>query len=147
MAGYQYMRAFVILLTLMVLSCSQYGESRKPSANSTRVTLDQLQDSWQKYFIYYSTRIVVFDPVSDDKTVKFHGEWNMIEDAEKLSEILNRLMLNPRFDPDEILEIRGPNGDLYGYMIFASGDLVNIKAVAANTVRLYYNPQRAPDAP
>jgi hypothetical protein len=147
MTGYHYIRASVIFLALIMLSCSQYGEARRPSAKSTRVTLEQLQDSWEKYFIYYSTRVVVFDPVNDDNTVEVRGDWILIEDAEKLSEILSRLALNPRFEPDEILEIRGPGGDLFGYMIFASGDLVSVKAAAANTVRLYYNPQRAPDAP
>ena len=71
----------------------------------------------------------------------------MIEDADKLSEILNRWGLNPRFDPDNILEIRGPGGDLFGYIIFASGDLVSVKVAEANTVLLYYSPQRAPDVP
>jgi len=51
-----------------------------------------------------------------------------------------------RFDPDEILEILGPGGDLFGYIIFASGDSVKAKAAEANTVRLYYNPKRAPEA-
>jgi len=147
MAGHHYIRAAAILLALIMLSCSQYGEARRPSAKSTRVTLTQLQNTWQKYFIYYSTRVVVFDPVNDDKTVEVHGDWILLNDAEKLSEILSRLVLNPRFDPEEILEIRGPGGDLFGYMIFASGDRVSVKATAANTVRLYYNPQRAPDAP
>jgi len=32
-------------------------------------------------------------------------------------------------------------------MIVASGDWVSVKAAEANTVRLYYNPLRAPDAP
>lgn len=135
------------MLVLILLSRSQYGETRRPSSQSTRLTLAQLQGSWEKYFIYYSTRIVVFDPIGDDKTVAVHGDWIMIEDADKLAEVLNRLGLNPRFDPDDILEIRGPGGQLFGYMIFASGDRVSVKAPEANTVRLFYNPQRAPDAP
>ena len=71
----------------------------------------------------------------------------VFEDAEKLTDILYRLEFNPRFDPDNILEIRGPDGDLFGYMFVAAGDLVSVKAAETNTVRLYYNPQRAPDAP
>ena len=147
MTGHLYIRATVILLSLILLSCSQYGENRRPPSQSPRVTLAQLQDSWEKYFIYYSTRIVVFDPLSDDKTVTVQGDWIMIESAAKLTDILNRLELNPRFDPDDILEIRSPGGDLFGYMIVASGDWVSVKAAEANTVRVYYNPLRAPDAP
>ena len=147
MTGHPYQKAAVILLSLILLGCSQYGETRRPSSQSVRVTPAQLQDSWQKYLIYYSTRIVVFDPIADDKTVTVHGDWKIIEKADELSEILSRLGLNPRFDPDDILEIRGPGGDLFGYMILASGDMVSVKATETNTVQLYYNPRRASDAP
>ena len=147
MTGHPYHKTAAVLLALILLSCSQSGEIRRASSQSARVTLAQLQDSWQKYFIYYSTRIIVFDPIADDKTVTVHGDWNMIEDADKFSEILSRLKLNPRFDADDVLEIRGAGGDFFGYLIVASGDLVRIKATAADTVRLYYSPQRAPDAP
>ena len=71
-------RAAAILLALILLSCSQHGETRSPSSQSSQVTLAQLQDRWEKYFIYYSIRIVVFDPISDDKTVTVQGDWIMI---------------------------------------------------------------------
>jgi len=147
MTVHPYTIATAILLALILLSCSQYGKTRRPFSQSSQVTLAQLQDRWEKYFIYYSTRIVVFDPISDDKTVTVQGDWIMIEDADKLADILYRLEFNPRFDSDNILEIRGPDGDLFGYMLVAAGDLVSVKAAEANTVQLYYNPQRAPDAP
>ena len=147
MTGHPYSRTIAILLALIFLSCSQHGEIKSPSSQTSQLTLAQLQDRWEKYFIYYSTRIVVFDPISADKTVTVQGDWIMIEDADKLADILYRLEFNPRFDPYNILEIRGPDGDLFGYMLVAAGDLVSVKAAEANTVRLYYNPQRAPDAP
>ena len=147
MTGHLYIRATAILLVLILLSCSQHGETRSPTSQSSQVTLAQLQDRWEKYFIYYSTRIVVFDPISDDKTVTVRGDWILIEDADKLADILYRLQFNPRIDPDNILEIRGPEGDLFGFMLVAAGDLVSVKAAEENTVRLYYQPQRAPDAP
>jgi|GEM_PF-4720662 len=147
MNGHPYIRATAILLALMLLSCSQHGETRSQTSQSSQVTLVQLQDRWEKYLIYYSTRIVVFDPIGDDKTVTVPGDWVIIEDADKLADILYRLEFNPRFDPDNILEIRGPDGDLFGYMLVAAGDLVRVKAAEANIVRLNYNPQRAPDAP
>jgi hypothetical protein len=147
MTGHPYIRATAILLVLILLSCSQHLKTGSPTFPPSQVTLAQLQDRWEKYFIYYSTRIVVFDPISDDKTVTVQGDWVLIEDADKLADILYRLELNPRFNPDNILEIRGPDGDLFGYMLLAAGDLVSVKATEANTVRLYYLPQKAPDAP
>ena len=111
------------------------------------MTLEQLVDSQQKYFIYYNTRIVVFDPIENDNTIKVGRDWVLIEDVDKLTDILNRLALNPRIDPEVIYEIRGPNGDFFGYAIYAAGDLVSVKSVESNTVRLTYNPQREPDGP
>jgi len=147
MIAYRTLKTAVILTTLLMLSCAPQVEIRRPSVEPTRVTLAQLQGSWQKYFIHYSTRIVVFDPVNDDKTVVVDGDWIRVEDAAKLAEIFSRLALNPRFDPDEILEIRAAGGELFGYMVVAYGDRVRVQAAEANTVRLYYSPQREPDAP
>ena len=147
MTGHPYIRTTAIWMVLLLLSCSQHGETRSPTSQSSQVTLAQLQDRWEKYFIYYSTRIVVFDPISDDKTVMVQGDWIMIEDADTLADILYRLKFSPRIDPDNIIEIRGPDGDLFGYMLAAAGDLVRVKTAEANSVRLYYLPQKAPDAP
>jgi len=93
MTGHPYIRTTAILLALILLSCSQHGETRSPTSLSSQVTLAQLQDRWEKYFIFYSTRIVVFDPTSDDKTVAVQGDWIMIEDADKLADILYRLVI------------------------------------------------------
>ena len=147
MTGHLYSKTAAIVLALILLGCAPQGETRRPSSPAARMTPAQLQDSWQKYFIYYSTRIVVFDPIADDKTVTVHGDWKMIEKADTLADILGRLELNPRFDPADILEIRGPNGDFFGYLMVAAGDLISVKAAETNTVRLYYHPRRAPDAP
>jgi len=147
MTAYRTLKTAVILTALIMLSCSPRADIRRPSSESPRVTPEQLVGSWQKYFIYYSTRIVVFDPVNDDKTVVVGNDWIRVEDAAKLAEILSRLALNPRFDPEIILEIRGAGGDLFGYAVVASGDRVWVKAGDADTVRLYYRPQREPDAP
>ena len=102
MIRYASLKTTVILSVLIFFSCSQHVETGRSSPPTTAVTLAQLLDSWQKYFINYSTRIVVFDPIHDDNTIEVPGDWIMIEDAGKLAEIFNRLELNPRFDPDDI---------------------------------------------
>ncbi len=140
-------RSLFLVLTLLFVTCSPYSQPVDPSSGATRMTLEQLVDSRQKYFIYYNTRIVVFDPIENDNIIKVGRDWVLIEDVDKLTEILNRLALNPRIDPEVIYEIRGPNGDFFGYAIYAAGDLVSVKSVESNTVRLTYNPQREPDGP
>jgi hypothetical protein len=137
----------VLVLTLLVITCSPYRQPVGPSSGSTRVTLDQLVHDQQQYFIYHNTRIVVFDPIENDRTIKVGRDWVLIEDAQQLTEIINRLALNPRIDPEVIYEIRGPVGDLFGYAIYAAGDLVSVNSVDPGTVRLTYNPQREPDGP
>lgn len=136
-----------LALTLLILTCSPYSQPVAPSTGSTRVTLEQLMNSRPKYFIYYNTRIVVFDPIENLNTIKVGKDWILIEDADKLTDVINRLALNPRIDPEVIYEIRGPNGDFFGYVIYATGDLVSVQSVRPGTVRLAYSPQREPDGP
>lgn len=140
-------RILILAPTLLILTCSPYSQPVAPSTGSTRVTLEQLMNSRQQYFIYYNTRIVVFDPIENANTIKVGKDWILIEDGDELTDILDRLALNPRIDPEVIYEIRGPGGDFFGYAIYAIGDLVSVQSVRPGTVRLAYSPRREPDGP
>ncbi len=137
----------VIALILMLAGCASQGKLRLLPADETRITLPVLRQNWKDYLVYYSTRVVAFDPIEGERTLEFGAGWIFIENSEKLAEILDRLQFAPRFDPGEIYEILGPEGDSYGFILFARGDLVSVRKVNAKTLRVYYHPSKPPDAP
>ena len=137
----------LIVLIIVTVGCGHQTQYGLVPAQSADISLQQLQNSWTDYFIYYNTRIVVFDPITDAYTLQVGDRWVLIEDSNELTAIFSRLELSPRFDLDEIYQIMDPRGIIYGYLIYASGDLVSLKRINENTLRIYYSPQRPPDAP
>jgi len=147
------MKIFIFALQLTVVlgmtlaGCGHQGELGIRPSSDSGLTIKQLHQNWSDYFISYSTRIVVFDPIGDDFTIQLGDRWVLIEDSKQLTSIFKRLEVNPRFDSKDINEIIDSHGNLYGYIICASGDLVSFEKIGQKTLRLNYIPQRSPDAP
>ena len=137
----------VFVLTIITSGCAQETKFRLQSGHDTGITRQQLQQNWSDYFIHYNTRIVVFDPVFDRLTIQVGDGWALVEYSKELDAIFQRLDLMPREGLTEIYQIVDSQGILYGYLVYASGDLVSFKKIDENTMKIYYQPRRAPDAP
>ncbi len=137
----------VFILAIIPAGCVQQTTYRLEPAHGTGVTQQSLQQNWSDYFIHYNTRIVVFDSILDDLTIQVGDRWVLIEDPKELTEIFYRLELMPREGLTEIYQIVDSRGILFGYLIYDSGDLVSFKKIDDNKMKLYYQPQRPPDAP
>lgn len=137
----------VFVFIIITFSCTHQAPYRLEPVQSGGITLQHLQTNWGDYFIHYNTRIVVFDPIADTHTIQVGDRWILIEDSKELAAIFSRLGLIPRKGLADIYQIVDSQGILYGYLIYASGDLVSFEKIDENNLRLYYQPQRAPDAP
>lgn len=137
----------VFALTMITAGCAQQTNYRLEPAHKTGVTQQHLQQNWSDYFIYYNTRIVVFDSILDNRTIQVGDRWVLIEDSEELAAIFHRLELMPREDLTEVYQIVDSRGILFGYLIYDSGDFVSFEKIDENKVKLHYQPQRPPDAP
>ena len=137
----------VFILIITTAGCAQQTTYRLEPAHGTGVTQQFLQQNWSDYFIHYNTRIVVFDSILDNRTIQVGDRWVLIEDSKELVEIFYRLELMPREGLTEIYQIVDYRGILFGYLIYDSGDLVSFEKIDENKIKLYYQPQRPPDAP
>jgi hypothetical protein len=143
----KYVLHIVMALGVFLTGCAHEGKFRLRSVSDSGVTIEKLHQNWTDYFIHYSTRVVVYDPIGEPHTIQVGDRWVLIEDSKQLTAIFDRLEISPRFDPTDINEITGPNDDFYGYLIYARGDLISFEKIDENTLRLNYIPQRSPDAP
>ncbi len=137
----------VFILIIITTGCAQKATYRLEPAHGTEVTQQFLQQNWSDYFIHYNTRIVVFDSILDNRTIQVGDRWVLIEDSKELAEIFYRLELMPREGITEIYQIVDSRGIFFGYLIYDSGDLVSFEKIDENKIKLYYQPQRPPDAP
>jgi hypothetical protein len=61
MTGSSLFKAAAVFLALIFWGCSQQAEIKNSSSGPAPVTLEQLQGSWLKYFIRYSTNFRNFN--------------------------------------------------------------------------------------
>jgi hypothetical protein len=111
----------------------------------------ELENNWPRYSIYYiPERAVIFDPKDDGNTLVVSSRWIRFGDDKKAwVEILRENTQTSDNIFDTLLrtttgfkEVIGPDEQFFGYLIHQKMDLVALKVIDRNTVRIYYSPQR-----
>lgn len=120
-------------------------------ANQQKQIKQELETNWPRYIIYYiPEHAVLFDPKDDDNTVVVSGRWIRFEDDKsRWLEILqeNTQSSDTIFDTlfqttTGFQKIIGPDEQFFGYLVHEKMDLVALKVIDRNTMRIYYSPQR-----
>jgi hypothetical protein len=108
-----------VLISLMS-GCANYGKFRLESGRAEKMTIQELQENWDDYSIYYAdwrsvgwTGGIIFDPKKDGKTI-VADKWMKVENEETLSQVIISIEAKNRYP--RLYQILGPNDELYGYM-------------------------------
>ena len=156
----------IILFGLLVVSCETTSDLIKGFFNTSEtgprfVNLrakkqqqikQELETNWSLYTIYYiPEHAVLFDPKDDDNTLLVSSNrWIKFEDDKKAwLEILRQNTQTTERFSDKLLrsttgflEIIGPDEQFFGYLVHEKMDMVTLKIIDRNTMRIYYYPQR-----
>lgn len=108
------------VLIFLMYGCANYGKLRLASGRAGKVTIQELQQNWDDYSIYYADWWtvgwpggIIFDPKRDDKTL-FGDKWMKVEDQETLSRVMSSI--EAKNHHPKLYLILGPNDEFYGYM-------------------------------
>jgi hypothetical protein len=108
------------VLILLMYGCANYGKFRLASGRAGKVTIQELQQNWDDYSIYYADWWtvgwpggIIFDPKRDDKTL-FGDKWMKVEDQEMLSHVMSSI--EAKSHHPRLYQVLGPNDEFYGYM-------------------------------
>ena len=149
------------LIVLVVMGMASCVTDSGPRFHSLRAKEQQqiqqdLENNWSQYIIYFIPQhAVLFDPKNDNNTLKVSGRWTRVGDgAEKAwIEILreNTQASDSAFSvwlgaTSGFLKVIGPDEQLFGFLVHDPNDLVALRILDRNTMRIYYSPQRT-DAP
>ena len=157
----------IIVFGLLVLSCETTSNVIKGffdiksetgprfvdvRAKKQQQIKQELEINWPGYFIYYiPEHAVLFDPKDDGNTLLVSSNrWIKFEDDKKAwVEILRQnTQTTERFfdrllrSTTGFLEIIGPDEQFFGYLVHEKLDMVALKIIDSNTMRIYYSPQR-----
>jgi hypothetical protein len=111
----------------------------------------ELEMNWSGYTIYYiPEHAVLFDPKDDDNTLVVSNRWTKFEgDKKAWVGILQQNTQTEEAFFDRLLgsttgflEIIGPDEQFFGYLVHEKMDMVTLKIIDRNTMRIYYSPQR-----
>jgi len=113
------------VLIFLMSGCANYGKLRLQSGRVEKMTIQELQENWDDFSIYYAdwrsvgwTGGIIFDPKKDDKTL-VADKWMKVEDEETLSQVVASIEAKNRYP--RLYQILGPNDEFYGYMYLGPG--------------------------
>jgi hypothetical protein len=145
-----YLYIIVLILLFFISGCSYlntYGKLRNVSANGNSLTIQDLEEKWNDYAVYYAgyygslsikhPSAVMFDPRNDSK--KLVGDkWTTINNRHTLSELISSIQSQESagsFYP-RLWKILGPDDQFYGFL-FTAWDHVVTKVIGENTMWVY----------
>ena len=140
-----------ILIFIFIVGCSgKAGKIKTQSESDSKATQQELIDNWSDYSIWLKSAAVVFDPKNDDRIILVSSHWGTVKDQESWTEIVEaNTTSDGKISPlwadysmTRVREIRGPDNQLYGFIIHQQQDTVNVRLVEENTLRLWYNRAR-----
>ena len=143
----------ILILGFLAVSCATDTGPRFVDlrANKQQQIQQELEINWSRYIIYYiPEHAVLFDLKDDGNTLVVSNRWIKFEDDKTTwVEILrkNTQTKDSIFDSllqtaTGFLEIIGPDEQFFGYLVHEKIDMVALKVIDRNTLRIYYAPQR-----
>ena len=137
------------LIFAFVMGCSgNYGKIKTQSESESKVTQQELIDNSSDYDIKYYRTVVVFDSNNDDKKILVPNFWSTVKKQETWAQIIKGNSHGPfnndirrvwdSYSKSGVREIWLPDNQFYGYVLHGRRELVSVKIVDENTVRLIH---------
>jgi hypothetical protein len=138
----------VTLLAVIVTGCASWqnnhGKIRILKESQNRVTIQDLVDKWDDYYVYYSDHYdgystrsplgIMFDPKNNDTTL-VGDRWKKVRDQKDLIEMTKWIYPTTQYEP-WLNEILGSDGRFYGYLYYSYG-FVTLKVVDDKTMSVF----------
>ena len=143
--------SLILIAVLLIMGCSgTYADIKTQSKSDSEVTLQDLDDNWSDYEIWFKYTVIVFDPKNDNSKILVGSNWGTVKNQKDWAEIVEENTtsqgdLNPlwaNYAMTGVREIWGPNKQFYGYVVHQLNDLVSAMVIDENTVRLFHHTAR-----
>ncbi len=135
----------ILILFLLIAGCTgSYGRIVKQPDNTPKVTIDDLKQSWNDYYIYSGSRdgvrpsALMFDPKDNGKTLT-GDSWIKIDEEHKFLDALR--IVNIVSSNAQVALIKGQDGKTFGFMYYPPFLHVPVKIIDTNTLYIMALPQ------
>ena len=117
------------LLVFSFFGCAEWKYRSLESADL--LTSTALRQNWNSYIVYYRPNTALLYKVKDDTRIELSGKWVEVAREDMVGD-------STVFYLNDVREILGQTGELYGYIVHHSKDNAFIKIIDAKTVELIY---------
>ena len=143
---YIYLIAIGAVSLLLMSGCyglKNYGKLSAQSRTAEKMTIQELEENWQDYTIYYAgvnpgfPTAIMFDPKGDDRVLK-GDRWTKVTNDIRLAKLIRSIEIQESLGgtDSKLWRILGPNDQFYGYMFSGWGHVV-MKEVDDRTMLVY----------
>ena len=134
----QWMLSLLFLISLS--GCfSNYGKLAPVSADGDMITIQELEDNWRDYKMYYAVWpadqpvAILFDPKGDMKNLVAEDWIEVRPGKDSLTRIINSI--HSRYEPG-LYNILGPKNEVYGY-VYSGLSRVTVEVIDVDTLRVH----------
>jgi hypothetical protein len=117
------------LLVFSFLCCAEWKYRSLESADL--LTSTALRQNWNRYIVYYRPNTALLYKLKNDTRIELSGKWVEVAREDMVGD-------STVFYLNDVREILGQTGELYGYIVHHSKDNAFIKIIDAKTVELIY---------
>ncbi len=135
----QYLIIIALALAFGITACAGGNRANLKKLNYNKE--NELRQNWKDYTVYIRTRdwrsprpgVTAFlYKLRDDKKIIMNSRWHKLTTEDEMAKTKIVSLTNS-------VEILGQNKELYGYLVHRSDDLVNVKIIDEQTVKLFYH--------
>ena len=120
---------YISLLVFSFLGCAEWKYRSLESADL--LTSTALRQNWNRYIVYYRPNTALLYKLKNDTRIELSGKWVEVAREDMVGD-------STVFYLNDVREILGQTGELYGYIVHHSKDNAFIKIIDAKTVELIY---------
>jgi hypothetical protein len=135
----QYLIIIALALAFGITACAGGNRANLKKLNYNKE--NELRQNWKDYTVYIRTRdwrsprpgVTAFlYKLRDDKKIIMNSRWHKLTTEDEMAKYKIVHLTKS-------LEILGHNKELYGYLVQRADDLVNVRIIDEQTVKLFYH--------
>lgn len=146
----KYVSLMLIAFVFLMGCLGPHAHLETQSESDSKVTLQELDDNWSDYDIWFKNTVIVFDPKNDDKKILVGNNWSTVKDQATWIEIVKESTtsdgdISPlwaNYTMTGVREIWSPDKQFFGYIIHQLPDSVGVMVVDENTMRVFHHTAR-----
>ena len=121
-----------LLIMILIFGSGGCGRWEYKNLKSTnQIGGETLRQNWGDYVVYFRPNSAILYKLKNDRKIQLSSSWVVVTRKDEVNSYAV-------FFLDDVLEIRGANDELYGYLIYTYRDRAFVRIIDDHTVELLY---------